>query len=327
MRGIFPMRVAICGAGDLGSVHMATFGAIEGVTVVAASDTDPSRLARLAGSGVEAFLSSEEMIDTVAADVVSIATPTAFHARLAVRALESGRHVFCEKPMARTLAQGREMVAAAKKAARTLGIGYSLRFHEAYRLARQMMQSGKVGRIGTVRTSRCAASPPRWLDDVEANGGAVFELLTHDLDWLQWSLGPVKRIFTRGRAKGKARQEHDYALAVVRFENGTIAHLEGSLAEVGDFHAAYEIAGAEGLLAYDTRKSGVLETRVETPDGVRVSVQSPAAESGFARQLGAFVRAVREGKRYEVDGEEALPALALAEAAFESLQTGRPVKP
>jgi predicted dehydrogenase len=321
------MKVAICGAGDIGSVHLETLAAIAGVEVVAASDPDAARLAAAAARGARTFASSEEMIDKTAADIVTIATPTQFHASLARKALGRGMHVFCEKPMARTYADGAAMVEAARKADRQLGIGYSLRWHDAYRLARDYIREGKLGRVGTVRTSRCAAAAPRWLEDVKANGGAVFELLTHDLDWLRWSLGPVKRIFTRGRARGADTVEKDYCLAVLRFENGTIGHLEGSLAEVGDFYATYEIAGSEGLLAYDTRKSATLETRVETGEGVRIAANAPGRRSVFAREFEAFVSAVREGRPFEVSGEEALPALRLAEAAFESLQSGRPVEP
>ena len=319
------MKVAICGAGDIGSVHFETLAAIPGVEVVAVSDPDAARLEAVRDA--RKFASSDEMLEKASADMVTIAAPTQFHARLAIKALGRGMHVFSEKPMARNYADGVAMVEAARKAGRQLGIGYSLRWHDAYRLARDYMKDGRLGRIGTVRTSRCASAAPRWLDDVKANGGAVFELLTHDLDWLQWSLGPVKRIFTRGRAKAADTVERDYALAVLRFENGAIGHLEASLAEVGDFYATYEIAGSEGLLAYDTRKSATLETRVETGEGVRMAANAPGEKSLFAREFEAFVAAVREGRPFEVSGEEALPALRLAEAAFESLRSGKPVEP
>jgi len=319
------MKVAICGAGDMGGVHFDTFSKIEGVKVVAVSDPDAPKLGAFAGKGVKVYASSEEMIDKAGADVVSIATPTAFHARLAIRALSRGLHVFCEKPMARTVADGEAMVRAAKDAGRTLAVGYSLRFHEAYRVARDYMMSGRLGRVGTVRTSRCAQATSAWHDDIEANGGAAFELLTHDLDWLQWSLGPVKRVFARGLARGRKTVDGDYVLAVVRFASGVIAHLEGSLAEVGEFYATYEIAGDGGLISYDTRKSGVLQMRLLMSEGLRVTTDTPALERPFARQIASFVAAVREGRSYELSAEEALPALRLAAAVLESIDSGRPV--
>ena len=186
--------------------------------------------------------------------------------------------------------------------------------------------AGKLGQLGTVRTSRCAGSPAEWLKDVEANGGAAFELLTNDLDWLNWTLGPVKRIFARGLARGQRTVERDYTLAVVRFADGTVAHLEGSLAEAGEFYASYEIAGDGGLLAYDSRRATVLEARLVTPEGLQTMSEAPQAERPFARQVRAFVDAVRSGRPYEVSGEAALPALALAAAVYESVQTGRPVE-
>ena len=319
------MKVAICGAGDMGGVHFDAFSKLRGVSVVGICDPDSSAAGRFAGRGARLFAKSEDMIDAGLADVISIAAPTQVHTPLAIRALAKGLHVFCEKPMARTVADGEAMVKAAARAKRTLAIGYVLRFDDAYRLARDYVRGGQLGAIGTVRTSRCGRSETAWLRDVEANGGAVFELLTHDLDWLQWSLGPAKRVFARGLAKGKKTVERDYCLAVLRFGDGTVAHLEGSLAEAGDFYAAYEIAGSDGLLSYDTRKSAVLEARLIAPGGLRTVCESPQSESPFARQVRAFVEAVWSGKEYEVCAEAAMPALRLASAVCESIESGGPV--
>jgi len=320
------MKVAICGAGEMGARHFETFAALEGVEVVAVSDPDSKKAGRFAARGAKLYAKSEEMIDDARPDCVVIATPTSSHAALAVRALARGCDVFCEKPMARTVAEGASMVKAASSAKKTLGIGYVLRFHDAYRLARSLVTGGRLGQIGTVRTSRCAGSPAEWLKDVEAGGGAAFELLTHDLDWLTWTLGPARRIFARGLAKGQKTVQRDYTLAVLCFADGTVAHLEGSLAEAGEFYASYEIAGDGGLLAYDSRRATVLEARLVTPEGLQTISEAPQAERPFARQARAFVDAVRNGTPYEVSGEVAMPALALAAAVYESVQSGRPVE-
>lgn len=319
------MKVAICGAGDMGEVHFDAFSAVEGVEIVSVADPDAARLERFAQRGAALYSSSEEMLDKVEADVASIAAPTAFHAPLSIQALERGMHVFCEKPMARTSADGEKMAAAAAKAGRTLAIGYSLRFNSAWLLAREYIQEGRLGRIGTVRTSRCAGPEGAWRGDIAANGGAAFELLTHDLDWLAWTLGPVKRVFARGLAGESASVERDYVLAVLRFENGAIAHLEGSLAEAGEFYATYEIAGEAGLLSYDTRKSNTIETRLSTSDGLLATKGTPSNERPFPKQIAEFVSAIRDDRPYAVSPEEALVALGLAEKVLASVETGKPV--
>jgi len=321
------MKVVICGVGQMGRVHFDTFSKIDGVQVAAVADPVPARLGRFSEKGVATFPDGFQMLEKTGADVAVIATPTSLHAPLAIKALENGMNVFCEKPMARSVDEGRAMVEAAAKADRTLGVGYCLRYHDAYILARDYIRSGKLGSIGTVRTSRCAADAPEWTADVEANGGAAFELLTHDLDWLGWSLGDVERVFARGLAKGKKRVERDYCLAVVRFACGAIGHLEGSLAEGDQFYAAYEVAGDGGLLSYDTRKSTVLEARLMRAEGLETSSETPQEQRPFARQACAYLEAVKKGGKYDLDGRAALKSLALTEAAYRSIQTGEPVEP
>ncbi len=320
------MKVAICGAGQMGHAHFITLSEIDRVQVVAVADPASEKLGIYSERGVATFGSAEEMLDKANADIAVIATPTAFHAPLAIRALDRDMHVFCEKPMARTSSEGRKMVAAAEKSGKTLGVGYVLRHHEAYVLARNYICSGRLGNIGTVRTSRSASVAPRWTADIEANGGAAFELLTHDLDWLRWSLGPVRRIFARGLASRGAIVERDYCLAIIRFENGAIAHLEGSLAEADQFFAAYEVAGDAGLLSYDTRKSIVLEARLMTAEGLAASSETPQNERPFTRQVRAFLDAVESGRKYEVDGREGLESLVLTEAVLACIQSGEPVE-
>ena len=310
----------------MGARHFEAFGALAGVEVTAISDPAREKLEPFSRRGVKTYPKTEEMIDESGADCISIATPTAFHSALAIRALGRGLDVFCEKPMARTVQQGQAMVDAAGKAKRQLGIGYTLRFNDAYRLARETVRAGKLGKIGVVRTSRCAESRPPWLSDIEANGGATFELLTHDLDWLQWTFGPIKRVFARGLSKGKQTVQGDYTLAVARFADGTIGHLEGSLAEKSAFHMSYEIAGDAGLLTYDSRRAKVLEARLVTAQGLVSLSEAPQREGPFAREIRTFVEALESGRTYEVSGEEALPALRYAAAVEKSIQSGEPVE-
>jgi len=319
------MKVVICGAGETGQAHYEAFSGMDAVSVAAIADPVAERIGRFGERGVHTFADGSEMLKTVEADIAVIATPTAFHAPLAIEALKRGMHVFCEKPMARTVADGKAMLDAARKAKRKLGIGYVLRFHDAYLLARDYIREGKLGNIGVIRTSRCACDDAPWRKDIEANGGAVFELLTHDLDWLCWAAGPIKRVFARGLSKGSRIVERDYCLAIVRFASGAIAHLEGSLAEVGQFYASYEIAGDAGLLSYDSRKTAIIEGRLVTAGGLRELSETPQDKRPFEKQLEAFVRAIREDDHYEVDGPEGLNSLVLTAAVMESLQAGQSV--
>jgi predicted dehydrogenase len=321
------MKIAICGAGDMGRMHFDAFSAAGNVSIVAVSDPRAETLGRFSEKGVRTFADSEEMLDSVDADAAVIATPTAFHAPLAVRALGRGMHVFSEKPMARTVKGAMAMAEAAEKSGKVLAIGHVLRFHDAYRTAKKLITDGSLGNIGTIRTSRCGKTEPSWRSDIDANGGVAFELMTHDVDWLTWALGPVERVFARGLAAETDRTVRDYCLAILRFKSGAVAHIEGSFAEAEGFFAAYEVAGSGGLLSYDTRKSTVLDGRLLTENGLRTISETPQEERPFNRQIKAFVRAAGGGEAYDVPVEEALYSLRVTAAILESVRTGRQVEP
>jgi len=183
------LRIGVIGLG-IGGHHAEHFAKLPGCVVAALSDLNPERLAAMGDKlGVAArFTDPIAMLDQVPLDAVAVATPNKFHAPLTIAALKRGCHVFCEKPMAMTLAEARAMKAAAVKARRNLMIDLSYRFNPMSAALKQQVESGLVGPIYFGRTvwHRQRGMPKfgGWFGNRDlAGGGPLIDLGVHRIDW------------------------------------------------------------------------------------------------------------------------------------------------
>ena len=202
------IRVGLAGLGGMGAVHFKSYRQIEGAEVVAVCDPDPKRLtgdwSGAAGNidamtGGQADLSNlrtfTNYADLLASDVdlVDLTVPTYLHAEMAVQALRAGKHVFCEKPMARTSALAETMVEAAEEAGRMLMVGHVLRFWPEYLAMKEMIDSGVYGPVRSAVLTRLSATPAwsweNWMPDPARSGSAALDLHIHDVDTILWYFG------------------------------------------------------------------------------------------------------------------------------------------
>src|SRR5690606_13888639 len=139
----------------------------------------------------------------------------------------AGKHVFCEKPIARTVDDAEAMTAACATAGVILQVGHVVRFYPEYERIKQVIDAGTIGQVAMVRTQRRIApimerSP--WCADLEKNGGLIIDLMIHDIDTLRWYFGEAERVYAHGLSYTEWQQTRDVAMASIRFRNGTIAH-------------------------------------------------------------------------------------------------------
>jgi predicted dehydrogenase len=264
---------------------------------------------------------------------VLIALPTSVHRMATERAAAAGKHVFCEKPIARTVEDAEAMTAACVQAGVVFQIGHVVRFFPEYARIKQVIDDGTLGQIAMVRTQRRSApvmerSP--WFADLEKNGGLIIDLMIHDLDTLRWYFGDVERVFAHGLSYTEWQKTRDVAMASVRFRNGVMAHLDASWAH-GGFYTAIEVAGEKGLLSHNSRKNATLtfESSENTAAlgniAPQISFARPSAFNPYAREVAHFVDAIRTGAPVMTDGDEATRTLALAQSVLDSMRTERPV--
>jgi predicted dehydrogenase len=283
--------------------------------------------------GGRAFSSLEALLSEV--DVVDICTPTPTHKDLVLAAAAAGKDVICEKPMARHLRDAEEMMAACKAAGVRLFIAHVVRFFPEYVRAKAVLDSGRLGRPGVIRTVRGGNFPApdmqNWYADFEQSGGVILDLLIHDIDYVRWCFGDVATVFARGLTFSDVPNT-DHVLLTVRFQNGAIGHLEGSWAyPPGNFRTRLEIAGDGGLLEFDSletlplsltlkQEGGTLAAGVPVPESPMHPTDDP-----YDREIAHFLSCLESGDDFGVSAQDSLDALRIALAAIESLRTGRPV--
>lgn len=328
-----PVRFALIGAGGMGGTHAANLIASPDTDLTWVVDLDLPRASEWADkAGARATADMDEALSDPELEAVLIALPTSVHRMAVERAAQAGKHVFCEKPIARTAEDGRAMTAACTRAGVVFQVGHVVRFYPEYARIKQVIDDGTIGQVAMVRTERRSGpvmerSP--WFADLEKNGGVVIDLLIHDLDTLRWYFGDVERVFAHGLSYTEYQQSRDVTMASLRFRNGVIAHCDASWAH-GSFYTSIEVAGEKGLLSHNSRKAATLtfensEGAAMTNDSPQITFTRPSTANPPMRELRHFVSAIRTGSAVMTNGDEATRSLALAESVLESMRTGRPV--
>lgn len=320
------LKVAICGAGGLGTRHAENFNAIPETEVTLVHDIVEDAAAELAEKVGARVAAEEAEVFGDDVDALVVATPTPDHAYYTIRAAEAGKHIFCEKPMCRTMEQGEEMLDAVLDAGITFMVGHVVRFFPQYARANALIDSGAIGEVGVARLSRINTMPTgrdNWFQDYALSGGVTLDMTIHDFDWLLWTFGPAERVYSVGAPQKMPLL--DYGLTTIRFESGAIAHAEGSWADTGAFRTGFDIAGSDGLLRHDSTQMATLTIQRRATEEGREGVQvpsSPAVKSPYMIEDEHFVRCIMTGEEPEITADEALDAVELALAACESNEAG-----
>ncbi len=256
-------RLAIIGAGTMGNVHARSCLDVPQARVTWVVDQEIGRAEALAQTlGARATADADTALRAPDVDAVIIAVPTFQHRVVAEQAAAHGKHIFCEKPLARTVADAQAMIAACARAKVRLMVGHVVRFFPDYARIYAELQQGAIGQVGVVRASRLNVYPNSgegggraWYGDFALSGGPIVDLMIHDLDTLRWYFGEVERVFARSLSHTPYQPHVDYTLAILRFVNGVIAHVEASWAHTS-FRTAIEIDGEHGALRHVSGETG-----------------------------------------------------------------------
>lgn len=321
------LRVGIIGAGGMGHGHARAYQALGQELVGVADPPSPANAERFAAAlGGKVFASVEELLADPTIDLVSVTVPTPAHREVVCKAAAAGKHIVCEKPLARTLEDADAMIAACRDAGVRLFAGHVVRYFPEYEHVKSAIDRGDLGQIGVVRTTRGGSEPTgfqSWYRDLDRSGGLLVDLAIHDIDWLRWCFGEVERVYATS-SKTRVPESPEYALAILRFESGVIAHVEGSWAHPGPFRYAYEVAGSKGVAEFDNLRSAGIVAQTHEHPGV-VQSEYPYVEQPLLSELQDFVRAIQSGEQARVTAEDARAALRISLACLESARTGQPV--
>ncbi len=306
------LGVGLIGTGFMGRAHAlafhnarTTFDLPFNLILVALADADAARAQQCAASwGFQRSHDDwQQLISDPAVNLVAITTPNQLHFPMAMAALEAGKAVYCEKPLAVSLAQAREMQAAARKAGVVTRVGYNYQHNPIIGLAKQMIERGELGRIVSFQGEFSedfmgdGLSPWSWRCEEAHAGGALADLGSHLLAMARYLLGDVdavcadsqtvypQRPATRGSEEQRAISIDDQTYALLRFANGARGTFGSSWLKHGyKNHLSFEIGGTEGTVSFDQERLNELRLyRTGSPgrDGFQRILAGPA-QPGYA---------------------------------------------
>lgn len=323
----------------MGLTHLKAWTSLAGVELAAVSSDDPrvlsGDLSHVQGnlgtggatfdfSGAEKYADALDCVRRSAAAAVDLCLPTYLHAPVTIAALEAGKHVLVEKPMALDESECRRMIDAAKAAGRVLMSAQVLRFFPVYRHLMDAVRSGALGSIRHALFRRRCAAPAwgGWLWDKAKSGGGVFDLLIHDIDMMQVLFGQPDTV----QAWGPEDLTHGLDLITAQFNYpGFAVTVTGGWHHKKDypFSMEYTVAGDEGVLDYSSAgRDLTLFTR-----GGGATPVALADTDGYQAEIEYFLNCARSGAVPEdCTPESSLSAVALTRAAARArAQQGVPV--
>jgi predicted dehydrogenase len=331
--GVPRFRVGIVGCGAVAEWHASNGYAalLDTVELAAACDRRSDRAERIATPfGAKVYTDFDEMLRDDQIDAVDLCVPHQVHATLAIKALEAGRHVLVEKPIATSVAAAEAMVRTAESKKLTLCVSENYPFLEPFRQARALIKSGELGRLVTLRSHRIGYLSGIWLRDGWrqnadiAGGGMLLDQGCHYTNILRMLGGEIVEV---GAFASTTRQDwrgEDTATLILRFASGVIGeslYCWGTRTpDVG--HEAYAF-GERGSLDVAAWEPALVLHRPDLPGGKQVVVASGDYAGSFALIIEDFALAARGQRTPTMPGSEGLADLRVVMAAYKSIESGK----
>ncbi len=292
--------------------------------IVAAFDVDWARAAAFSDRwGARACREYAEVLEDPSVDIVYVATPNAYHADRAIAALEAGKHVLCEKPMALRLSEGQSMVAMAAKVGRLLGVGFHLRHKPSNRIGRELVSSGRIGRVFLAElergSSKTAFPHDGWRSQPHiSGGGSIMNQGEHLVDLVRYLTG---REIVSVSARADREPIEDVMAAVCTLEGGALATL-ASHQLWWNTRPDFALLGERGWVRGAGTCSPTPNDVVEIHDESGTTVIQGSDRSPYWCEVDDFVQAVLGRAALNGDGMDGLCAIAVVEALYRSVREG-----
>ncbi len=337
------IRVGIIGIGAIGQGHVQIFRTHPICELTAICDQSKPWLDHCKDEwGIKwAFERWEDLIACAEVDAVSVCLPTIFHASVTVAALNAGKHVLCEKPMAVNAEQGRQMADAAKSAGRILMISYNQRFGSDIQYLKKYIDDGNLGEIYFVRTgwrrpmgmlpnptaSRATGEYNRnWFNEKSMGGGVASDLGSHTVDLAMYLMGfpRVKQVvgcaynkflpeFLAG--KGVASDADDHSVGFVKFENGASLQMEASFGSYIERETVFQAIYGDRGGAHREAGSPV---KLFSKTGGAYSTIIPRIDIPSTTPMAHFIECIIEGKIPIVTPEQGVVVTSILDGIYSS---------
>lgn len=343
------IRFGVIGLKGVGRTHIDGIVKSKSAELVAVADINEEvGRAVSAKYNVEWYRNYEDMLGIRDLDAVSICTPHFLHFPMAIKALEYGKHVLVEKPMAITVKEADQMIEEARRKGLKLGVVYQMRTNPAYQRMKEMISSGTIGRVYRVCMEACVfrsqayyegdAWRGKWLTE---GGGALINQTIHYIDALQWFVDKPIEVYGKIETLYHNIEVEDIASAIIKFENGAHGIIQVSTIDPINI-IRFEICGEKGKIVSEGGSSeikyAILERTIEeyvaggeawirpAYQWNKIDVEGEAFGSGHRKIIEDFARAIIEDREPLVSGEEGRVSLEIVNAIILSSFEGKPVR-
>ena len=333
------LTFCVVGVGRAGLVHATNIKhRIKRAELVALCDSNTEELARVGRElAVERRYSHyREAFRDPEIQAVVIAVPVFVHREIACEAAAHGKHIFLEKPMALSVAECEAINEAVARARVTLQIGFMRRFDAAFLEAKQLLDSGEMGRVMIIKsTGRGPGLPPPWIYDVKKSSGILAEVNSHDFDSVRWLVGSdIVRVHAEAAnfecedVRASHPDFYDNAVVSLRLADGTLGLIDGTCPAHYGYDARVEILCEKGVLFVGSVEDrGVMQATREGRVITRtVESWRSLFRDAYLEEMEHFIECVREGATPRATGLDGLKALEAVVAANLSIQLGEPVE-
>ena len=329
------LTAGVIGAGRIGKVHAATLAyRIPAARLLAIADIDLPAAQRLAAQFCipTATADYREVLDNPEIDAVLICSSTDSHARFIEEAALAGKHIFCEKPIAHSLAEIDHSLAAVAAAGVKLQVGFNRRFDANFRRVRDAVERGEIGQPALLHIiSRDPAPLP--MAYVKVSGGMFLDMTIHDFDMARFLIdAEVEEVYVQAAvtvdpAIGEAG-DVDTAVIMLKFANGVIGTIDNCRRASYGYDQRVEVFGSKGAVSTINNypNAAIISDGASVRRDLPLNFFMDRYTESFVAEMLAFVDAVLHDRPVPVTGRDARVPVVMALAAGKSLRQGRPVK-
>jgi predicted dehydrogenase len=334
------VNVAVVGLGFMGVTHLRAYQKISNARIVAVCGVhrlpENGVLRGVAGNiknsddihfgaNVKVYHHFDELLANPEVELMDICTPTPLHAPQTIAALKAGKHVLCEKPLARTSAEAKKILRVASSAKGFLMPAMCMRFWPGWHELKQLVAKKTYGKVVAASFRRVSQMPEWSFSRAYAkgdSGGALFDLHIHDTDFVNFLFGRPRRVFSAGVVARNGLINH--VVTQYEFPGGPVVHAEGSWLHARGFNMAFNLNFERATLEYDFASGGQWQL---DEIGKKTRALKFGGADGYDAEIKYFVDCVAIGARPKiVTANDALTALQICEAEEESVRRGVPVK-
>lgn len=339
------IKVGIIGSGFIADHHAFSYRQLSDVDIVGVSSVlieqakELMKKYKIPGEPIKDY---KELLK-MDCDAVSICLPNYLHKEVGIAALESGKHIMIEKPLARNSEEGKAIVDAAKKVNKQIFYCENNMYAPAFKKVKQTIEEGALGKIYMGRGKEQHSGPHSgWFyKKQQAGGGALIDLGIHDIACLVWFLGcDVKKVFCQATITQPDRgnfgkcEVDDNAMGILYFENGAMVNIEESWTAPGGYDMKFELYGTEGqiivdpcrmtpLVVYSEKGYGYAVEKASSTAGWTYPVPEEAWTFGYPQEMAHFVNCIKNGEKPLTDGNYGLKILKIVDAMYKSAESGK----